>query len=78
MTWDCDECFSQKRLCEECTITDCISCKNMKHLIFNSSVIAFATEENKSIVCNNGHVIFKPEETTTFGVSQFTDFKVEP
>ena len=47
----------------------------MKHLIFNSSIVAYASEENKTIVCNNGHTIFKPEETTTFGVSQFTDFK---
>jgi hypothetical protein len=35
----------------------------MKKLLFNSSIIAYATEENKRVVCNNGHTIFKPEET---------------
>lgn len=68
MTWDCNECYSQKQLCEDCEGKRCDSCKNMKDLLFNSSIISYATEENKSIVCSNGHVIFKPEETTTFGV----------
>jgi hypothetical protein len=68
MTWDCDECYSQKQLCEDCEGKRCDSCKNMKELIFNSAVISFAKENNKSIVCSNGHVIFKPEGTGTFGV----------
>jgi hypothetical protein len=68
MTWDCDECYSQKQLCEDCESKKCDPCNNMKKLLFNSSIIAYASEENKSIVCNNGHVIFKPEDTTTFGV----------
>jgi hypothetical protein len=34
----------------------------MKELLFNSSIIAYATEENKRITCSNGHTIFKPEE----------------
>lgn len=63
MTWDCDECYSQKQLCEDCESKDCHSCKNMKELLFNSSIIAYATENNKRIVCNNGHTIFTPEET---------------
>ena len=62
MTWDCDECYSQKQLCEDCESKDCPSCKNLKNLLFNTSIIAYALDDNKSIMCNNGHMIFKPEE----------------
>lgn len=63
MTWDCDECYSQKQLCEDCAASNCISCKNMKELLFNSSIIAYALEERKRIVCKNGHTIFTPDIT---------------
>ena len=62
MTWDCYECYSQKQLCEDCESKDCPSCNNMKNLLFNTSIISYATESNKLIMCDNGHMIFKPEE----------------
>ena len=62
MTWDCDECYSQKQLCEDCESKDCPSCNNIKNLLFNTSIIAYALDDNKSIMCNNGHTIFTPEE----------------
>jgi len=62
LTWDCEECYSQKQLCEDCESNDCISCKNMKKLLVNSSTILYAKENKKRIVCNNGHTIYNGTE----------------
>jgi hypothetical protein len=35
----------------------------MKELLFNSSIIAYADENKKRIVCNNGHTIYNGAAT---------------
>ena len=37
---------------------DCKSCKQMSELLVDSSIVIFAKENGRRIMCNNNHIVF--------------------